>query len=61
MITILLKSLTSIGLKLIATIGSKELVEWLVFKAAEVAVKSTKTKADDEFLKKVKETYEQSN
>ena len=36
-------------------LASKEFIEYVIFEAAEAAVKSTKTKHDDKFLAKIKE------
>lgn len=57
MVQILLKALGSILMKLFAAAATEEVVEWLVFKAAETAVKSTKTTVDDEGLAKLKAAY----
>jgi len=42
---------------MLATAASKELLEWVLFKAAEAYTKSTKTEWDDTGLRKFKETY----
>lgn len=55
---IILKALSSVALKVIATVGTADLIEWLMFKTAQVVTDSTKTPHDDEFLKKFKELYE---
>ena len=49
--TILVNVLKGIVLKL----ASEAFLQWALFWAAEMLVKSTKTTKDDEFLKKVKE------
>jgi len=57
MITVLLAALRAIFMKLIAAVATKAMIEWLLFWAAELAVKSTKTTKDDEFLNKLRFTY----
>ncbi len=61
MIQILLKALSGIALKVIATLGSQQMLEWLLFKTAKMFTDSTKTKVDDEFYVKFKKDYENSN
>lgn len=58
---ILLKSFAAIGLKLIASLGTRELLEWVVFKGLDMYVQSTKTPDDDAFVKLWKEKYEQQS
>ena len=55
--TVLLKALGAIVTKLFATMATEALLEWMLFKAADALVKSTKTKYDDEWLEKFKESY----
>lgn len=55
--TAILAALRAIFIKLIAAIAAKSLLEWLLFWVADAIVKSTKTPHDDEFLKKLKESY----
>lgn len=57
MIQILLKALSTIALKVIATLGTQQMLEWLLFKTAEVVTDSTKTPVDNEFLTEFKEKY----
>ena len=57
MASILLKALASIVTKLFAALATEVLLEWMLFKAAEALVKSTKTPYDDEWLLKFKESY----
>ena len=57
----ILAALRSIFIKLIATVATKSLLEWLLFWAADLVVKSTKTKHDDVFYDKFKEAYKQEN
>ena len=59
MIQILLKALSTIALKVIATIASEQMLEWLLFKTAKVVTDSTKTPIDDEFLVEFKAKYEE--
>ena len=58
MIALLLKALGTIVLRLIAAAATEELLEWLLFKAADVVVQSTETPHDNEFLVELKESYE---
>lgn len=61
MIQVLIKALLSVGMRLLAAMGSEKLIEWALFKIADVIVASTKTPHDDAFLEKLKEAYEQGN
>jgi len=63
MITILLKALGAIVVRLFAAAASEEMLEWLIIKVGETIVESTKTKHDDEWFhrfvaeyKKIKKT-----
>lgn len=55
--TAILSALRAIFIKLIATMATKPLLEWLLFWVAEAIVKSTKTPHDDVFVAKLKEAY----
>lgn len=55
----ILTALRAIFLKLVASIATKSLLEWVLFWVADAIVKSTKTKHDDEFLKKLKKVYDE--
>lgn len=59
MVSVLLKALGAILVKLFAAMATEVLLEWLLFKVAQLLVDSTKTKHDNEFLKKLKEAYEE--
>jgi len=59
MIQVLIKSLMSVGLKLLASLGSTKLLEWALWKVAHIIVERTDTPHDDAFLEKLKEAYEQ--
>lgn len=61
MLQILLKALSAIVLKVIATLGSQQMLEWLLFKTAKMITDSTKTTVDDEFYVKFKKDYEKSS
>ncbi|MGL5014323.1 MAG: hypothetical protein ACRC6V_08560 [Bacteroidales bacterium] len=50
------KLITKIAISLI----SEKFLEWALFNIAEKIVKSTETKHDDEWLAKIKESYEGS-
>ena len=47
--------LVKAALGIFAKAASAEVAEWLLFKVADVLVKKTDTKHDDEFLEKIKE------
>jgi len=57
MISVLLKALQSIVTKLLAALATEVLLEWTLFKVAELLVAKTKTPHDDEWLAKFKESY----
>jgi hypothetical protein len=57
MIQVILKALTAIALQAISALGTKTMIEWALFKLADVAVNSTKTNVDNEWLAKFKEEY----
>ncbi len=57
MIQVLLKALGSIVAKLFATLATKTLLEWMLFKMLEAYVESTKTPHDNDWLKKFKQEY----
>ena len=42
----------------IVKLASEEFAHWALFQIAEAIVKNTKTKEDDEWLAKIKETVE---
>lgn len=57
MISVLLKALQSIFMKLLAALAAEALLEYMIFKAAEILVAKTNTVHDDEWLAKFKEAY----
>lgn len=57
LISILIKSLTSFGIKLFMTLASEKMIEWMFFKIARAIVKSTKTTQDDEWFNKLYTEY----
>lgn len=57
----LAKGALAVLLKIVTAAASEPLMKWLFFRVAEELVKRTDTPHDDEFLAKVKETYESSN
>lgn len=61
MIQILLKALSTIALKVIATLGTQQMLEWLLFKTAEIVTDSTKTPVDNEFLVEFKAKYKEKS
>tara|TARA_R110000850_G_scaffold148827_2_gene271118 strand:+ start:2627 stop:2806 length:180 start_codon:yes stop_codon:yes gene_type:complete len=56
MIQIIVKTLMGI----LANAASAEVAEWVFFKLADVLVKKTETKHDDEFLAKIKEANDKA-
>ena len=56
MIQIIVKTLMGI----LANAASAEVAEWVFFKLADVLVKKTGTKHDDEFLAKIKEANDKA-
>lgn len=60
MLQILLKALSSIALKVIATLATEQMLEWLLFKTAKMVTDSTKTSVDNDFLEEFKKNYEKS-
>mgnify|MGYP003648137394 CR=1 FL=1 len=56
-VSVLLKALGTIVMRLFAAMATEKLLEWFLFKAGEVVVKSTETPHDDEFLQQLKESY----
>jgi len=60
MYQVLIKAALSFLTKLAASVATEKMLEWLFFRVAEELVKRTDTRHDDDFLKQVKELYEQS-
>lgn len=58
MVQILLKGLSAIALKVIAVLGTQQMLEWLLFRTAKLVTDSTKTTVDNEFYKEFKENYD---
>lgn len=56
LIQVIVKTLMGI----LARAASAEVAEWVFFRIAEILVKKTETKHDDEFLAKVKEANEKA-
>lgn len=57
MVGALLKALQAIVTKLLAALATELLLEWMIFKGAELLVAKTATRHDDEWLEKFKEAY----
>lgn len=55
--TAILLALKSFGIKLLWSLISEKMVEWMFFKVAQMVVDHTKTPHDDEWLEKIKESY----
>ncbi|AUR92817.1 hypothetical protein NVP1177O_52 [Vibrio phage 1.177.O._10N.286.45.E10] len=58
MIQVLVKSLLGFGTKMLMSLASEKLIEWVFFYLAEQIVKSSKTKHDDKFFAEIKRAYE---
>lgn len=54
---ILLVALKSILTKLILSMASEKVLEWLLFWVVDLIIKSTTNTRDDEFAQKVKQVY----
>lgn len=59
--TAILFALKSLGIKVLWTLVTEKMLEWMFFKAAEGLVAHTETKHDDEWLAKFKEEYKKTN
>ena len=57
LIAVLMKSITSVGIKLFMTFASEKMIEWMFFKIARSIVQSTKTTQDDEWFNKLYVEY----
>ena len=53
----ILSVLKTVGLKLAVSFFSEKMIEWGIFKGAEILVAKTNTTKDDEWLKAFKEQY----
>lgn len=58
--TLLVMTAKKMLAKLAISLISEKFIEWAFFNLAEKIVKSTATPHDDEWLKKIKESYEES-
>lgn len=58
--SILTKGLTTFLTKLLISVASEKMVAYSFFKIAEAVAKSTATKHDDEWVAKLKASYEAS-
>jgi|TARA_Y100000310_G_C20696871_1_gene826335 hypothetical protein len=58
---ILLKALTAVLTKLLASFATEALLEWVLFKIAHVIVEHTDTPHDDEFLVQLESIYGVTN
>jgi hypothetical protein len=56
---VLVKALYAMLMKSLAAMASEKMLEWCMFQLIDVIVKSTKTKKDDAWAEKFKESYEQ--
>ena len=57
MIQVVVKGLMGFGTKILMSLASEKLIEWMFFYFAGEIVKSTKTKHDDKFLAEIKKAY----
>lgn len=55
--TAILFALKSFGTKLLWSMVTEKMVEWMFFKVAQMVVSHTKTPHDDEWLAKIEESY----
>ena len=51
------KGVTIFLTKLLTSLASEKMIEWVFFQIAEAVVKSTATPQDDAWLQKIKELY----
>ena len=57
MVNLLVSGLKSIGVRVITSLLTEKMLEWVFWKVARLIVASTKTPHDDEFLEKLEEAY----
>lgn len=57
MIGLLTGGVKSIGIRVLTSLLSEKMLEWMFWKVARLIVASTKTEHDDEFLAKLEEAY----
>lgn len=57
MIGILAKGVQAVGVRVLTSLLSEKMLEWVFWKVAKLIVVSTKTEHDDEFLAKLEEVY----
>ena len=57
MVNLLVSGLKSIGVRVITSLLTEKMLEWMFWKVAKLIVASTKTAHDDEFLEKLEEAY----
>lgn len=60
MISILIKALGTIVTRLLASMATEKMLEYVLFKVAHILVKKTNTIHDDEFLNKLEAMYKKS-
>lgn len=53
-----IKAIVSFGGKLLTTLASEVMIEWAFFKIADAIAKSTATPHDDEWVQKIKQSFE---
>lgn len=57
MIGLLAGGVKAIGTRILVSLLSEQVLEWLFWRVAKLIVASTKTEHDDEFLAKLEEVY----
>lgn len=57
MIGLLTSGVKSIGARVLVSLLSEKMLEWMFWRVARLIVASTKTEQDDEFLAKLEEVY----
>ena len=61
MIQAIVKGIIGFGTKMLMSLASEKLIEWLFFYLAGEIVKSTKTEHDDKFYEEIKKAYKGEN
>lgn len=61
MIQAIVKGIMGFGTKMLMSLASEKLIEWMFFYLAGEIVKSTKTKHDDKFYEEIKKAYKGEN
>lgn len=51
------KAIVAFGTKLLLSVATEKMIEWLFFYVAQQVVLTTKTTHDDEFMQQIKKAY----